>query len=384
MTVNRSDFQRRFKAEPDSGDRFIGMDTDDGSGDPFITDLAGLAAGLAPIIATDASAISFSATGTISSTDVQAAIAELDSEKAAVAEPIAAAHISDTSDAHAASAISFAPTGTIAATDVQAAIAASQPLDADLTAIAALSTTSYGRGLLTLADQAALTAAIGEKNRLQGVKFTGATGNYWSTTTAPLGASCTILDVYARVALDDWTPSSNQYIAGCGVSAAPHTSWGFSVRSSTSGTIGLLFSTDGTTTNLTPSSSPVVGTDGQMIWLWARVQTNNGGNLLIDYKQAPDAIELPAAGSFTSIGIQHTTTATSAVYSSSAAVEIGSISSGASSNLAGTLARVIVDANGVRKMDWRGDINGNPRLVDTAGITWTPTGSAWGYKVGST
>ena len=53
MTVNRSDFQRRFKAEPDSGDRFIGMDVDDGSGDPFITDLAGMAGGLAPLIAVD-------------------------------------------------------------------------------------------------------------------------------------------------------------------------------------------------------------------------------------------------------------------------------------------------------------------------------------------
>ncbi len=53
MTVNRSDFQSRFKAEPDSGDRFIGMDTDDGSGDPFITDLAGMAGGLAPLIAVD-------------------------------------------------------------------------------------------------------------------------------------------------------------------------------------------------------------------------------------------------------------------------------------------------------------------------------------------
>lgn len=67
----------------------------------------GVAAHLADTTdAHDASAISFSATGTISSTDVQAAIAELDSEKAAVAEPIAAAHISDTSDAHDASAIS--------------------------------------------------------------------------------------------------------------------------------------------------------------------------------------------------------------------------------------------------------------------------------------
>ena len=36
-----------------------------------------------------------------------------------------------------------------------------QPLDSDLTAIAALSTTAYGRGLLTLANQAALKAATG-------------------------------------------------------------------------------------------------------------------------------------------------------------------------------------------------------------------------------
>lgn len=36
-----------------------------------------------------------------------------------------------------------------------------QPLDSDLTAIAALSTTAYGRALLTLANQAALKAATG-------------------------------------------------------------------------------------------------------------------------------------------------------------------------------------------------------------------------------
>lgn len=39
-----------------------------------------------------------------------------------------------------------------------------QPLDSDLTAIAALSTTAYGRALLALADQAALTALIGSSS----------------------------------------------------------------------------------------------------------------------------------------------------------------------------------------------------------------------------
>jgi len=98
----------------------------------------------------DASAISVVPAGNIASTDVQAALAELDTEKAAAAAAVmdgdAAggvlsgtypnpgfavdmatqaeldAHTSDTTAAHAASAISFTPAGTIAATDVQAAI----------------------------------------------------------------------------------------------------------------------------------------------------------------------------------------------------------------------------------------------------------------------
>lgn len=61
------------------------------------------------------------------------------------------------------------PAVTLAAADVgadaagaaAAAASASQPLDSDLTAIAALTTTSYGRALLTLANQAALLAAVG-------------------------------------------------------------------------------------------------------------------------------------------------------------------------------------------------------------------------------
>jgi hypothetical protein len=64
----------------------------------------------------------------------------------------------------------FAPAAGLLATDVQRAIeevvssfsGAFQPLDADLTAIAALSTTAYGRSLLTLADDDALAAEISE------------------------------------------------------------------------------------------------------------------------------------------------------------------------------------------------------------------------------
>ena len=84
------------------------------------------------------------------------------------------AHLNDTSDAHDASAISFTPAGGVAATDVQAAIAeldseklstsaaasTYQPLDADLTSIAALTTAAYGRGLLETTSEANFKATV--------------------------------------------------------------------------------------------------------------------------------------------------------------------------------------------------------------------------------
>lgn len=51
-----------------------------------------------------------------------------------------------------------------------------QPLDSDLTAIAALATTAYGRGLLTLANQAALKAATGIPDPIPAIGGT-TTGN---------------------------------------------------------------------------------------------------------------------------------------------------------------------------------------------------------------
>lgn len=65
---------------------------------------------------------------------------------------------------------------------VNAALANKQDADADLSAIAALATTAYGRALLTLADQAALQAAVGSS----GSGGSGGGGGSWllkGTTT---------------------------------------------------------------------------------------------------------------------------------------------------------------------------------------------------------
>ncbi len=80
---------------------------------------------LAKAVVQDASAFVPSGSG-LSATTVQGAIEEVVTDYVAadaVVNAVIDNHIADTAAAHAASAISFTPTGTVAATDVQAAIA---------------------------------------------------------------------------------------------------------------------------------------------------------------------------------------------------------------------------------------------------------------------
>ena len=74
-----------------------------------------------PTAAHEASAVSVVPTGNVSSTDGQAAIAELDTFISANSSAISN-HLADATDAHDASAVSVAPTGGLSATDVQAAL----------------------------------------------------------------------------------------------------------------------------------------------------------------------------------------------------------------------------------------------------------------------
>lgn len=94
--------------------------------------------------------VDFTPVGTIAATDVQAAVAEVATD-AASALAAGLAGKAATVHTHAQADV----------TGLVADLAAKQPLDSDLTAIAALTTTSYGRALLELADAAAGRTAFG-------------------------------------------------------------------------------------------------------------------------------------------------------------------------------------------------------------------------------
>lgn len=95
--------------------------------------------------ATAAEDVTFTPAGSISATDVQAAVEELDSDVGTVSTGLSN-HISDATDAHDATAISFTPAGNIAATNVQAAI---EELEDDVVPLTSVSTSTAG-GTITL------------------------------------------------------------------------------------------------------------------------------------------------------------------------------------------------------------------------------------------
>lgn len=100
----------------------------------------------------------------------QAASQPVDSDLTAIAALTTTSYgralleLADDEDARDSLGLGSAATESSSAFDVAgaaaAAQAASQPVDSDLTAIAALTTTSYGRALLSLADAAAFTALL--------------------------------------------------------------------------------------------------------------------------------------------------------------------------------------------------------------------------------
>ena len=105
-----------------------------------------------------------------------------DASGAAAAAQAAAQAYADTKTAAEVTRADAAYDASGAAASAQvAAIAASQPIDSDLTAIAALSTTSFGRALLAVADAAALRTAAA-----LGTAATSATGDF-----DPAGAAST-------------------------------------------------------------------------------------------------------------------------------------------------------------------------------------------------
>jgi hypothetical protein len=191
--------------------------------------------------ATTAAAVSYAGSTDLVATNVEAALDELDAEKASATS--VTDHINDTTDAHDASAISFVPTGTISATNVQTAVAeaaaegaappfsdagaiaknsvdGSKQLRFDLTNVVsgALRILTMPNGNVNLTpDQAAATASL----RTLGTGATqAAAGNHTHSGLAPVGGSTGQVLKKNSATNYDYAWAADETGAGGGSSAA--------------------------------------------------------------------------------------------------------------------------------------------------------------------
>jgi hypothetical protein len=167
----------------------------------------------------------------------------------------------------------------------------------------------------------------------------GVSGNYASVPDSAALDITGDIDIRVRVALDDWTPSAINVLAGKWNVTGNQRSYLFSVE--TNGTLALRWSADGSA-QLSMSSTVATGVADVAI-KWARVTLdvdNGSGSRVGEFFLSDDG------STWTQLGTTVTTAGTTSIYSGTASVEIGSASAGGANNAAGKFYRAQI-LNGI-------------------------------------
>jgi len=195
----------------------------------------------------------------------------------------------------------------------------------------------------------------------------GTGGSYAST---PDHASLDIvgdLDLRAEIAATDWTPSAAQSIVSKYGSSG---SQSYRLRITTAGNLEFMWSNNGTAVLSAVSTATPIVSNGNTLAVRATIDVDNGssGRTVRFYTSAS------ITGTWTQLGSAVTTAGVTTIFSSSALVEIGSVTTG-TEPFAGKIFKVQI-RNGID-----GTIVANPdftnSLTDSTGKVWTLHGSAF-------
>lgn len=149
------------------------------------------------------------------------------------------------------------------------------------------------------------------------VYLSGASGNYMSVADAPPLDITGDLDLQVKVALDDWTPSSNTSLVSKWITGTSQRSFNF--RVDTSGILRLQTSVNGVADSLSAASTvaPTVA-DGAALWVRVTLDVDNGaGGNDARFFTSNDGT------TWTQLGSTVTTAGTTSIFSGSSGVEIG-------------------------------------------------------------
>lgn len=212
-----------------------------------------------------------------------------------------------------------------------------------------------------------------------GLRLPGGAGNYASTPHATAIALTGDLDVRMLVTADDWTPGTQMGLAGKWTLTGNQRSWLFAIG--TGGNLQLYTSVDGTASVLTSSNAPISLVEGPLL-VRATLDVDNGASgRTITFYTAPASPTGIATGPWTTLGTAQVIAGAITLYdATSAPLEIGSWNIGASNNFVGQMhqfqLRSGIGGTIVANPDFTAQTTGATSFVDSAGRTWTVSGTA--------
>lgn len=254
--------------------------------------------------------------------------------------------------------------------------------DAELGGSSTQITDSSANGRAAATNGATAAAATWLPYSTPAVYLTGVAGNYVSAPDSVVLSFSTDIEVVCRIKAVDWSAAANQTIVGKYLATGNQRSWRF--YSTTAGAIGLSVSQDGSSTVTTVTVTPSVAlTDNAWVWLRLRLDLTNGSNSVGTVDTAADTgsnEDVPT--SWTANGTA-TSTTIAAIFDSTAALEIGSFTAGATERFNGWIGRMIVKSgfDGTTVADFSATQCGQTGYTATSpAVTWTVNRSTSGLK----
>lgn len=201
----------------------------------------------------------------------------------------------------------------------------------------------------------------------------GGTGDKSSTPDAAALDITGDIDVRAEMFLLDWNTTSDTEVMGKYTESGNQRSWLLSVD--TGGFLKLSWSANGTTVLTATATSSLANNGRSRMAVRATLDVNNGaGGKTVTFYTADSM-----SGTWTQLGNAVTTATTTAVYSSTAALEIGDVSTAATAMTGRVYKAEVRDGIGgtaVANPDFTLQTVGASSFADAAGRTWTQAASA--------
>ena len=217
----------------------------------------------------------------------------------------------------------------------------------------------------------------------EGTKFLslpGVTGNYASTPDSATLDITGDIEIVVRVALDNWTPTTEQGLVSKWLSTTNQRGYAFSITSTGQpifywSDLGTVTSSGGGSTSVTTTGV----TDGSALWLKVTFDVDNGaGGRDLKFWWAPD--QVPEPSSWTQLGTTTTTAGVTSIFANTEPLCIGQGQTSGISRAAGKFYRAIV-RNGIGgstvfDADFTTRSIGATSFTESTGKTVTVNGSA--------